>query len=324
MTDRYGRVIDYLRISITDRCNLRCVYCMPAGGIKSIPHNEILSYEEIMRIVRAAALDGIRKIKITGGEPLVRKNVSELIYQIKQVEGIKDVTLTTNGIFFSGIGRELVEAGLSGVNFSLDCLDPVTFHSLTRVDAFSRVIEAIELSLGMGLHTKVNCVPIGESGAGQFIAVACLAKFYPLDVRFIELMPIGLGKKLTPIASDEVISALTREFGEPEPSPTIHGNGPASYYDFPGFKGSIGIIGALSHEFCENCNRVRLTADGRLKLCLCYNSGVDLKPLLRNGVSDGDLAGIIRKTIYEKPLAHSFNSIDGETAETRKMVQIGG
>jgi len=324
MVDQYSRNIDYLRISVTDRCNLRCVYCMPEEGVESIPHSEILTYEEILRVVKAAVANGIVKIKITGGEPLVRRDIGELIRQIKRVCGIQTVTMTTNGVLFGEFGAELAAAGLDDVNFSLDCLDADTFHKLTRVDAFSKVLKAVELSLLLGLRTKINCVPIGEYNSANLNTMAGLAKRYPLDVRFIELMPIGLGKQFSPVDSRQILKLLAQEFGEPKLSLAIHGNGPASYYDFPGFKGSIGFISALSHEFCEKCNRARLTAGGELKPCLCYNKSVELKPLLRSGISDDLLKKTIQKTIFDKPLHHNLCGDLDETSEMKKMVQIGG
>jgi len=324
MVDQYGRTIDYLRISVTDRCNLRCVYCMPKEGIESIPHNEILTYDEILRVVKAAAAIGIVKIKITGGEPLVRKSIEELIRQIKQVKGIQTVTMTTNGVLFGELGARLAAAGLDGVNFSLDCLDADMFYKITRVDAFSKVVKAVELSLKLGLSTKINCVPIGEFDGPHLNTLAGLAKQYPLDVRFIELMPIGLGKQFAPVESERILQLLAQTYGEPKRSSAIHGNGPACYYDFPGFKGSIGLISPLSHEFCGKCNRVRLTAEGTLKLCLCYNQGIELKPLLRSGISGDQLEETIKKIIFLKPLHHNLCGNMDETAETKTMVQIGG
>lgn len=324
MVDQYGRTIDYMRISITDRCNLRCIYCMPEEGIECIPHNEILSYEEIIRIVRAAAVNGISKIKITGGEPLVRKNAAELIRQIKQVGGIREVTLTTNGVLFEEQGADLVAAGLDCVNFSLDTQDASSFKRITRVDAYRQVLASVEYALQLGIKTKINCVPLQPYDYADLTELAGFAKEYPIDVRFIELMPIGLGLKYEPVKSEFVLGQLTREYGEPKVSPILHGNGPARYYDFPGFKGSIGFISPLSNIFCENCNRIRLTASGTLKLCLCNNRSMELKPLLRGGISDEQLTEVIRNAIFDKPLEHHLGGPDDDTTETKKMVQIGG
>lgn len=323
MIDQYGRAIDYLRISVTDRCNLRCVYCIPQEGIASVAHDEILTYEEIARIVRAAAAAGITKIKITGGEPLVRKRVSELIRIIKSIDGIRAVTLTTNGVLFPKLGRELAGAGLDGVNFSLDSLNPNAFFQITRRDALPSVLNAVSLALKLELPTRINCVPIAEYGEADVTAMAELAKRYPVDVRFIELMPIGLGRQFTPVPNGRILQALERRYGAPAPSRSAHGNGPAVYYDFEGFQGSIGLISALSGVFCGSCNRVRLTADGMLKPCLCFGAGRPLKPLLRGGASEEQLREAVCQAVFSKPQRHHLGQNDG-AAETKKMAQIGG
>ena len=324
MVDQFGRKIDYLRISVTDRCNLRCVYCMPESGIQSLPHNEIMTFEEIIRVVKVGSAFGISKIKITGGEPLVRKNLIFLIRKIKEVPGIHQVTMTTNGVLFDKYGVQLVEAGLDGVNFSLDCLDASTFLHITRVDAYSEVLDAIKLSCKLGLKTKINCVPIQEINSAALSELAGLAKYYPVHVRFIELMPIGLGEKFTFIDNQHVLKVLVQQYGNPQQAVRGLGNGPARYYNFPGFQGSIGFISAVTEEFCDNCNRIRLTAEGRLKLCLHFNEGIDLKTLLREGISDEQLGETLQSAIFQKPRHHNFHCRTNGVVETRKMVQIGG
>jgi cyclic pyranopterin phosphate synthase len=232
--------------------------------------------------------------------------------------------MTTNGVKFEEMGEKLAAAGLDGVNFSLDCLDKVTFYAITRVDAFSDVIKGIELSLKLKLRTRVNCVPIGELNSDCVNTMASLAQRYPLDMRFIELMPIGLGKNYTPVKGEIILQKLAGEYGEPVPSLATHGNGPAAYYDFPGFKGSIGFISPISSVFCGSCNRVRLTAEGALKPCLCCKEALDLKPLLRNGATESQLAQAMQKAIFYKPLRHNLDDASDKTAETKNMVQIGG
>ncbi len=324
MQDRFGRKIDYMRISVTDRCNLRCVYCMPEAGVESIPHGEILSYEEILRVVHAAASMGVEKIKITGGEPLVRKGVASLVRMIKETPGIKTVTMTTNGVLFPQLGKELAGAGLDGVNFSLDTLDAQAFAALTRFDALENVLEGVHLAIKLGLKTKLNCVPMQTQESADWVNIAGLAKNNPIDVRFIEMMPIGLGSDFETVSNDIVMQKLTEAFGQPVRSAVIHGNGPAVYYDFPGFHGSVGFISALSHSFCANCNRIRLTADGELKPCLCYNAGLALKPLLRSGISDESLRSAMAGVIEAKPKQHQLGEAANSASETRRMVQIGG
>ncbi len=324
MQDRFGRKIDYMRVSVTDRCNLRCVYCMPKQGVDSIPHDDILSYEEIVRVVRAAASLGIEKIKITGGEPLVRKGVASLVRMVKAIPGIRTVTITTNGVLFPQYGEELAAAGLDGVNFSLDSLDRQTFESLTRFDALESVAEGIRLALRLGLKTKLNCVPMQTQLSSDRMNIAALARDNPLDVRFIEMMPIGLGCDFETMSNDDVFKELADAFGQPVRSKISHGSGPAVYYDFQGFQGSIGFISSLSHSFCGSCNRIRLTADGELKPCLCYQDGLALKPLLRSGVSDDKLTGVMADVIEGKPEKHMLGKTASSAQETRKMVQIGG
>ncbi len=324
MTDACGRTIDYMRISVTDRCNLRCAYCMPKEGVEGIAHSEIMRYEEIMRVVNAGVSLGITKIRITGGEPLVRKGIISFVRMVAQAPGIERVALTTNGVLFFDMGTALKEAGLDAVNFSLDCTDADTFHRLTRVDAWDKVMQGIELALELGLMTKINCVPIKAYNEADWARLAGLAKDKPLDVRFIEMMPIGMGRDFPTVNNADVLTKLIGEYGEPTRSDEPHGSGPAEYFDFPGFMGSVGFISALSKAFCGSCNRVRLTADGVLKPCLCYDDGLPLKPLLRSGISDQMLEAAMADAIYGKPMRHSFCGDSVEISEQKKMVQIGG
>jgi len=327
MIDGTGRKIDYLRISVTDRCNLRCVYCMPENGIESLGHEEILTFKEILAIVKAVSQLGIRKIKITGGEPLVRKGIVNLIRRIKDIDGIEEVTMTTNGVLLGPMAEELSEAGLDAVNVSLDSMNSESFCRITRRDCLGEVLDGIRKACSQGIRTKINCVPIAELNGADLTGIISIAREYPIDVRFIELMPIGLGKNYSPVSNEELLLRMEREFGKPELSKAKHGNGPAVYYDLPGFKGSVGFISAISNEFCESCNRIRLTADGNLKLCLHYNKGIALKPLLRGGISKEELKKVIENAIYNKPLHHSFNGGSTENAENvelKNMVQIGG
>jgi GTP 3',8-cyclase len=324
MIDGVGRNIDYLRISVTDRCNLRCVYCMPENGVENLKHEEILTFKEILSIVKGVSQLGIRKIKITGGEPLVRKGIVNLIRRIKDIDGIEEVTMTTNGVLLGEMAEELAEAGLDSVNVSLDTLSSESFCRITRRDCFDDVIEGIKKAAGLGIKTKINCVPIAELNGSDLTGILNIARKHPIDVRFIELMPIGFGKNYSPVSNEELLRKMEREFGSPQRSKSKHGNGPAVYYDLPGFKGSIGFISAISNEFCENCNRIRLTADGNLKLCLHYNKGVALKPLLRGGISKEGLKKVIESAIYNKPVHHGFNSGESENVELKNMVQIGG
>jgi len=324
MTDGRGRTIDYLRVSLTDRCNLRCVYCMPAQGVEPEPYENLLTLEEIARVCAAAARLGISKIKLTGGEPLVRKGCAQLVGMLKSIPGIREVTMTTNGVLLPRELPALVEAGLDAVNISLDTLDPEKFLALTRRPLEGNVREAIRQALAAGIRVKVNAIPIEEYNGGGLGDLAALAKDQPMDVRFIELMPIGEGKNLTPIGNEEVRRRLEAAYGPMTPWQGRRGNGPAVYYSLPGFTGKIGFISAISHEFCGSCNRVRLTSTGFLKLCLHYNDGVPLRELIRRGAGEEELAGVIREAILKKPLHHDFGGCETPNMDHHTMSQIGG
>lgn len=324
MKDRYGRIIDYMRISVTDRCNLRCAYCMPKEGIQCVPHEQILRYEEVLRIVKAGTELGIDKYRITGGEPLVRGGIADFIRMLKQTKGVSTVSLTTNGVLFASVGEALKAAGLDAVNFSLDCMDAQSFSKLTRADAFRDVMAGIQTALKLGFKTSINCVPMEAYNGCDWASLAALAKDNALDVRFIEMMPIGLGQQYKSVSNTDVQRCLVKAFGEPEKSERAHGSGPAEYRDFPGFKGSVGFISAMSHAFCGSCNRIRLTAEGVLKPCLCYRDGLNIKELLRSGASDMALKDAMAKAILSKPLCHNFCEENGNAPETGRMVQIGG
>lgn len=324
MKDRFGREIDYLRISITDRCNLRCVYCMPENGIVQIPHKEILTYDEITRICRCMTELGIHKIKLTGGEPLTRKGCATLVKMLKELPGIEKVTLTTNGILLKEQMADLAEAGIDDINISLDTLDAAAFAKVTRRENLNQVLEGIEAVLQhpqIGL--KINCVPVLEDPE-NLVAVAGLAKKYPLHVRFIEMMPIGYGREFQFRGEEEICRILEKAYGTMIPVTERYGNGPCHYYRIEGFQGKIGFISAMTHKFCDQCNRVRMTAEGFLKACLQYQTGTDLKGLMRAGCTDEELTEAIQKVIWEKPVSHHFTSAEAGEDEARLMSQIGG
>ena len=325
MLDKLNRKIDYLRISVIDRCNLRCVYCMPEEGIESIPHDEILTYDEILRICEIVSELGIRKIKITGGEPLVRKDIVNLIRDIKNIDKIEQVTLTTNGILLHEMLDDLYDAGIDAINISLDTLNKDNFKKITRRDGLEKVLMSIDKAYDLGIRVKINCLAIRDFNLRELVEIASFAKDREIDVRFIELMPIGFGKKYTQIDNDEILSILESRFGTFEIVTEKRGNGPAVYYANENFKGCIGFISAISHEFCESCNRIRLTSSGFLKLCLHYNKGIDLKEPIRNGISDEDLKKLIHDTIWNKPISHKFgHASEEQDIELKNMVQIGG
>ena len=338
MQDGLGREIDYLRISVTDKCNLRCRYCMPPHGITPLAHEEILTLEEIFRLVGIMEQLGIRKVRLTGGEPMVRKNLPWLVEQIHGLCGIREIAMTTNGTLFAPQAKVYREAGLTAVNISLDTLDPERFRCITGCDRADRaagvdsVLRAIDAALEQQLRVKINCVPCAEMNGEDIEGIAMLAEDRPVDVRFIELMPIGCGKNYTGIPSEEILRWLEQRFGKAIAfSEKVNmATGPAEYYQFPGFSGRIGFISPISHKFCRECNRVRLTCEGRLKLCLHYDRGLELKPLLRSGASDEEIGRQIINALKEKPSEHHFREkaageeLPGGVEEQRKMVQIGG
>jgi cyclic pyranopterin phosphate synthase len=324
MLDGIGRNIDYLRISVTDKCNLRCQYCMPSEGVKLINHEELLTLEEITRVCRIMAGLGIRKIRLTGGEPLVRKNIVRLVSNIHEIPQIEDIAITTNGVLYAPMAQELAAAGLKRVNLSLDTMDPAIFAQITGKDEFAAVQKAMDVALENGMQLKINCVACRQLNENSLIQVAELARNYPVDVRFIELMPIGCGKKFEGIPSDEILAALEKAFGASREITTKRGNGPAAYRSFDGFMGGIGFISPMSHKFCSECNRIRLTAEGMLKLCLHYGRGVELKSFLRNeNIDDAQIEKLILDAVKQKPESHHFEN-KNEKADKRKMYQIGG
>ena len=279
MKDSLGRTIDYLRVSVTDRCNLRCRYCMPEEGVEWLPHEDILSYEDILRLAAIFARLGVEKVRLTGGEPLARKGLAALVAGLRAIDGIQEVAVTTNGTLLEEQLPGLLAAGLTGVNISLDTLNERTFRQITRREGVGRTVKAIDTCLAAGLPVKVNCVPIAPEE--ELVELAGLAKGRSLAVRFIELMPIGLGKDLCGRSEDELRALLERAYGPLVPFEGRLGSGPSRYVSPPGFQGQIGFISSLSHQFCHRCNRVRLTADGFLKLCLNHRAGLDLRKLLR-------------------------------------------
>lgn len=324
MKDQYGRNIDYMRISITDRCNLRCRYCMP-DGVELVPMGEILTYEEIERICRAAAQEGICKLKITGGEPLVRKGCVDFIEKLKAIPGIEQVTLTTNGILLGQYAAQLAEIGLDGVNISLDSLDEERYRQITGRDELKKVVQGVRSALSVGLKTKINVVLQKGVNETEWDTLVKLAKDAPVDVRFIEMMPIGYGRAFQPVYNEEILEMLKKKYPQTEADSQIHGNGPAQYYRIPGFQGSIGFISAIHGKFCKNCNRIRLTSQGELKPCLCYGESYDLRKALRGNYADSPekIREILRQAIRQKPKQHCFEQLKNITEEKR-MVQIGG
>ena len=326
MKDRYGRTIDYMRISITDRCNLRCCYCMP-NGIDTVPMKDILTYEEIRTVCYAAVRAGISKLKITGGEPLVRKDCANLVGMLKKIPGIRQVTMTTNGVLLDRYLPQLLENGLDAVNISLDTLSALTYEKITGKAELSGVLSNIRLAEQAGLQVKINCVLLKSINDDEWQQLSELTKELQTDVRFIEMMPIGHGVNFTPVYNETILQKLYEIDSSLEKDERIHGNGPAVYYKMKDAKGSIGFISAMHGKFCDSCNRLRITSTGKLKPCLCYADGVDLKRILRGSASEVEIMeGLYRaflQAIGTKPGMHRFEETDGVTEKSR-MVQIGG
>jgi len=323
MIDQYGRLIDYARISVTDRCNLRCVYCRPENGEDA---SEEQTFGQIMRTCAALAALGIRKLKITGGEPLAREDIADILRAVKQLEGIANVTLTTNGILLPKLLKELSPGEIDSLNINLNSHDAAVYKAVTRADRLKDALAGIQAALDRGFtNLKINCVAITELNAGELEGVARLARETDIAVRFIEVMPVGLGKQYTPVPQDIIAARLAERFGPMTPCPGRFGNGPAVYYNLPGFRGKIGFISALSHRFCERCNRVRVTSGGYLKTCLHFQSGLDLQPLYQQEVPEDELVGLIKRAILEKPSGHRFHGSPGEYEEEAGLMSwIGG
>lgn len=323
MLDRYGRVINYLRISVTDRCNLRCCYCMPEG-VQDVGMKNILTFEEIWEIVRTGVSLGITHIRITGGEPLVRKGCVDLIRGIREIPGVETITMTTNGVLLGNYGKQLKEAGVDGVNISLDTLDPEEFYKITGKRELQEVLVGIRAAKTAGLPVKLNAVNRKELDP---IPMVRYAQEENLPLRFIEMMPVGYGKKYVGRSNEELRETLEAVCGKAECMTNREelsrmGSGPAVYYQFSDLKVPVGFISAIHGKFCDTCNRVRLTAEGYLKLCLCYDEGENLRRVLREGEKE-NLRTIMEQTIFRKPAAHCFEH-PAEMTETHEMVKIGG
>ena len=325
MFDRYQRDIHYLRLSVTDLCNLRCRYCMP-DGVEKLEREAVLTYEEFLRLAALFARCGIDTVRVTGGEPLVRKNVAQLVAGLKETPGIRRVTLTTNAVLLAEQLPALLDAGLDSVNISLDTLRPEVFRQITARDDFAAVQAGLQAALQSGLPVKLNCVPQAGVNEGELEQLAALAKDNAMQVRFIEMMPIGYGAAMPCISGPELRVRFARRWPELAPLSAAQehalGDGPAVYYTVPGWQGSIGFIAAVHGKFCASCNRVRLTSQGFLRPCLASETGCDLRALLRSGADDAQLLTAIRETIWAKPREHHFN--DSSMPATRGMYRIGG
>ncbi len=308
LVDREKRHLNYLRISITDRCNLRCLYCVPEGRIPKLGHDDILSYEEILRLVNIGIRLGIRKVRITGGEPLVRKGVLDFLAQLTRLRELEDVSLTTNGVLLASNAQRIYDAGIRRINISLDSLDPIKYAQITGYDQFNQVWAGIQRAREIGFTPiKINVVTMRGINDNEIIAFGKLSLDHPFHIRFIEYMPIGNSRTTS---RDQILTPETQKIiatlGALIPVGSHHNDGPAKRYRIAGALGEIGFISALSHHFCKRCNRLRLTADGKLRACLLSDHYEPLKEILRKGASDEKLAEIFRTAVRKKAAQHQL------------------
>lgn len=323
--DAYGRPMTYLRISLTDRCNLRCVYCMPAQGMKFIPRPELLTDEEILRVIHAAAKIGFSKIRLTGGEPTIRPHVVEIVREIASIPGIDDITMTTNGLLLERMAHDLKAAGLRRINISIDTLVPERYTRITRGGKIEKVWAGIAAAEDAGLTpVKLNAVVVRGQNDDEVADLAALTIDQPVQMRYIEVMPLeGVGDvhDESMVTTEETIEIIERKHGKLIQRDAPLGD-PARIYQIPGAVGTIGFISPVSQPFCSFCNRIRLTADGKLRLCLLRNDEVDVRDILRNGGTEDELAEQIRYGVWRKPWGHGL--AEGDRNIGRGMSQIGG
>lgn len=313
MKDRFNRNIDYLRISVTDLCNLRCKYCMPKSGVEKLCHSDILSVEEIFDIVKVASENGIKKIRLTGGEPLVRRGFLELCRKIGSIEKIKEICITTNGTYFSDFAKDLLSCKVKRINFSLDTLNSKKYQEITRGGSLEKVLDSISTAIKLGFRVKINCVLIGGFNDDEILDFIKLTEYYDIQVRFIELMQIGETSNWSKekfISNDVVLNRISD-------CESIGVDGVARTYRVKGFKGTFGLISPISKCFCQDCNRIRITSDGKLKPCLHSKDEIDLK-----GLKGEELHKIFKFGIYEKPKSHHLDKAKSESL--RNMNKIGG
>ncbi len=329
LKDNFFRVIDYLRVSVTDRCNLRCLYCMPPDGVVPFEHKDILTYEEIVRIIRIGAGLGVRKVRLTGGEPLTRKNITFLISEIKKVPGIEDLSLTTNGILLEKYAAEMAAAGLNRVNISIDSFDPARYREITRGGDLGIVLKGLSAAEKAGLRpVKINMVPIRGLNDEEILGFASRTLDSEYQVRFIEFMPSGHNDYWSPdkyITTDELRKKI--ETLGPLTPVRMRRDGPSRYFRLKGAKGVIGFISALTHHFCRDCNRLRLTSDGKLRPCLFSETEIDLRAALRGGEPDSEIERLLRLSIEIKPEGHNMAFVGPEALSPnrrRPMSRIGG
>jgi cyclic pyranopterin phosphate synthase len=327
LSDTFGRVHDNLRISVTDRCNIRCYYCMPERDVVFVPREQILTYEEIERFARLAATLGIAKIRVTGGEPLVRKDLPELVRKLAAIPGIQDLALTTNGVLLADMAAPLYDAGLRRVNIHLDTLDRERFLRITRRDEMARVLAGIARCRELGFDPiKINAVAVKGLTEPDIVPLACFGRANGIEVRFIEFMPLdaqGLWDRGKVLLAGDIIDVLSREVAPLISIPGDDPRAPATEYRYADGLGRVGFIASVSRPFCLNCNRIRLTADGQLRYCLFAIEETDIRALLRGGASDAGILEAVRSTVRAKWEGHEINTARF-VAPPRPMYAIGG
>jgi cyclic pyranopterin phosphate synthase len=327
LRDSFGRLHDSLRVSVTDRCNIRCFYCMPERGISFVPRREILTYEEIERIVRIAVRLGINKVRVTGGEPLVRKDLPELVGKLAAIPGIEDLALTTNGVLLTELAGPLYEAGLRRINVHLDTLDRERFLQIARRDELHRVLAGLDVIKRLGFSPiKINAVAVKNLTEPDIVPLARFGRENGFEVRFIEFMPLdaqGLWDRGRVLPACEMIGMLSREICPLIEVPGCDARAPATEYSYADGIGSVGFIASVSRPFCLNCNRIRLTADGGLRYCLFAIEETNIKPLLRGGGGDEAIEQVIRGVVQDKWEGHAINTARF-VAPPRPMYSIGG
>ncbi len=327
LVDSFGRVHDNLRISVTDRCNIRCFYCMPETGVEFVPRAEVLDFEEIERFARIAVSLGISKLRVTGGEPLVRRDLSALIRRLAAIPGIRDLALTTNGVLLQDLAGPLYEAGLRRLNVHLDTLDRERFLHITRRDDLGRVLAGLEAARRAGYsRIKLNAVAVKDLLEPDLVPLARFARENGFEPRFIEFMPLdaqNLWDRSKVLLADDIIATLSREISPLIPGPDPDPRAPASEYEYADGGGRVGFIASVSKPFCLNCNRIRITADGKLRYCLFAIEETDVKSVMRAGASDAEIAALIRRTVAGKWEGHQINSAKF-VAPPRPMYSIGG
>jgi len=325
MRDPFGRDIDYLRISVTDRCNLRCIYCIPEG-MEWIEKADILSYEEIERLVRILGRLGLRRLRLTGGEPTVRRQLPRLVEMLAAIEGIEEISLSTNGLKMTELAAPLRRAGLSRVNVSLDSLDEGCFREITRGGDLRKVLAGIEAAEKEGLlPIKINVVVMRGKNDGEITDFALLTQQRPWNVRFIEMMPLegNVGEQEARYVSTDEVRRSLEALGGLEPAEAVRGNGPATYFRYPGAPGTVGFISPLNHNFCDRCNRLRLTANGRLRLCLFGDNEIDLATPLRAGRGEEEIAEKVLGGLMAKPQRH-YLELGSTASRLIALSQVGG